>query len=202
MLLVPCRVDVLDVERLTVAATAFARLVQIASVGLQEGALLARRRSAVHHGVQHVERLEHAAHVLLAKVELGRLLETLVPHLVPQNGHAYQLLAHQLGLVHQRVVVLAQHLQDARGRHIALRHEVCVVVGHGRGGHRGEAGGCRAAGPARRVAREYEPVDERLRMHFAEVEQQVVDEARHELLVGVDARYQLRNDLQQKYLIF
>ncbi len=107
VVLVPRCVYFLDVERAAVAAAAFARIVQVASVRLQEGALLARRRTAVHHHVQHVERLEHAAHVLLAKVELGRLLETLVPHLVPENGHTDQLLAHQLRLIHERAVVLA-----------------------------------------------------------------------------------------------
>lgn len=61
---------------------------------LVERGLFERLRPPLHHGVQGLQHGKHALHVALPEVEARRLLQALVPHLVPQDGHADQLLAH------------------------------------------------------------------------------------------------------------
>jgi hypothetical protein len=39
-----------------------------------------------HHFVQWLQDLEHARDILIGKVVLGSFLQTVVPHLVPQDG--------------------------------------------------------------------------------------------------------------------
>jgi len=61
---------------------------------LHERDLLERGGPAArHHLVQRQQRGQHGLHVALAKVLPRRLLQRLVPHLVPQDGHANQLCA-------------------------------------------------------------------------------------------------------------
>mmetsp|Transcript_13522 Transcript_13522/g.28909 ORF Transcript_13522/g.28909 Transcript_13522/m.28909 type:complete len:454 (-) Transcript_13522:2570-3931(-) len=83
------------------------RLVQLPAICLGEGNLLEGGGPVLlHHVVQGQQRVEHALHIALTKVQPGRLLQALVPHLVPQDGHADELVADQLGLLHKGRAVL------------------------------------------------------------------------------------------------
>lgn len=54
----------------------------------------------LHHLMQGHESAEHGLHIGLPKVLPAGFLQRLVPHLMPQNGHANQLLTHlQMKLV-------------------------------------------------------------------------------------------------------
>ena len=69
------------------------RLGQVSPKGLMKSYLAQRFRPLVHDRVERLECSEHPFDVVLAKVQSRRLLEPLVPHLVPQDGDANELVA-------------------------------------------------------------------------------------------------------------
>ena len=122
--------------------------------------------------MQRSERRKHALDVVLGKVQTRRLLETLVPHLVPQDGDADQLVADEQRLLDEHGAVLAHRIHDAHRR----------LHAHGR----------------RRLGRDGQRVHERLRMGRADVRQEVVDEAADARRRCADARDHLRDDLEPR----
>eukprot|EP00982_Pelagococcus_subviridis_P015984 31441-Pelagococcus_subviridis.AAC.8 len=122
-----------------------------------------------------MQRREHAKHshdVLLAEIQLRRLLERLVPRLVPQDRDANQLQRHNLRLLHEQRAVLPQVIE-----------------------HRHRGGPSRAA---LRLARDEKRVQERLRVLPADPHEELVDELSHRRRVAVNPRDDLGNHLQPR----
>ena len=67
----------------------------------------------LHHLMQGHESAEHGVHVGLPKVLPAGFLQRLVPHLMPQNGHANQLLTHLQIKVVQLHTQTTQRLSDS-----------------------------------------------------------------------------------------
>lgn len=61
---------------------------------LIKGRFLQRLGAPFHHRMQGLQHLKHAFHIPLPEVQTRRLFQAFVPHLVPEDGHADQLLTH------------------------------------------------------------------------------------------------------------
>jgi len=143
------------------------RLLQLAAERLLERDLAHGGRPALHHGVHGRQRGHHCVDVLLSEPVPRRLLDGLVPQLVPENGHADQLARHQQRLVDQRVAVLAHLVEDAEGG--GLAHLAVAFAGHG------------------------QRVHERLRVGATDARQQLVQQAADGRRRRVDPRDDLRD---------
>ena len=148
---IPGLIQVVDLTVLAVPPHVLACLVQVAPVRLRKRRLTQRLGAALEQIMQRSERRKHALDIVLGKVQTRRLFETLVPHFVPQDGDADQLVAYEQRLLDQHGAVLPHRIHDAHRR----------LHAHGR----------------RRLGRDGQRVHERLRMGRADVRQEVVDEA-------------------------
>ena len=165
---IPRLVELLLAAGFFVLLAPVVRLAELSAVGLHEGNLVHRLRAqALDDVVQRRQHAEHAVDVLFAKVQLRRLLERLVPSLVPQNRNAYQLQGHNLRLLHKERRVLPQ-----------------VIQHHHRGGpSRG----------ALRFARHEQRIQQRLRVLPAHAHEQLVNQRSHRRRVAVNPRDNLRD---------
>mmetsp|Transcript_17483 Transcript_17483/g.52433 ORF Transcript_17483/g.52433 Transcript_17483/m.52433 type:complete len:714 (+) Transcript_17483:377-2518(+) len=168
---VPRLVQVALLARALVPLAPLCRLTQLPPVRLDEGDFFESAGPGVGHllveGLQHVQ---HALHVRLAEVQPAGLLQRLVPHLVPQDGHADQLRTHQLGLLHQSGGVVAHVVHPPHG-----------------------------GGPPRlglRFTGHQQRIHQRLRVMPPDAHQQAVDHLAHRHHSRVDARNHLGDDHQ------
>ena len=165
---VPRLVEFLLAPRLAVLLAPLVRLLELAAVHLHEGNLVQRLRAeALDDVVQRREHPEHPVHVLLPEVQLRRLLERLVPRLVPQNGDANQLERHHLGLLHEQRAVLPEVIQHHHRR--------------------------RAPRRGLRLTRDEQRVQKRLRVLPPHANQELVNQRAHGQGVAVDPRDDLGN---------
>mmetsp|Transcript_32711 Transcript_32711/g.92785 ORF Transcript_32711/g.92785 Transcript_32711/m.92785 type:complete len:201 (+) Transcript_32711:1420-2022(+) len=126
---VPRLVELSLLPAATVLEAPLVRLLELPSVGLHKGDLLEGAGPLLlHHLMQRDERVEHALHIALPKVEPAGLLQRLMPHLLPQDGDADELVAHQLGLLHECWAVLPHVLHDIHGGRAAAG--ALALTGH------------------------------------------------------------------------
>mmetsp|Transcript_11217 Transcript_11217/g.19663 ORF Transcript_11217/g.19663 Transcript_11217/m.19663 type:complete len:278 (+) Transcript_11217:507-1340(+) len=124
----------------------------------------------LHHVVQRQQHGQHALHIALPKVETRGLLQALMPHLHPKDGHANELLADQLGLLYQIWGVLSDAVQHCIGSCAST----CALA---LGGHQ-------------------QGIHQCLWVMSSNLDQERVDETAHSVVVGVDARNDLWDDNQ------
>jgi hypothetical protein len=120
-----------------------------------------------------VQRLKHAKHalrVVLGKVEARGLFEALGPQLVPEDGHADELVRDERGLLDEERVLVAHSVHDAVGDLFTHHHL--------------------------RLGRDEERIDERLRVGAADEVEQLSDRAPDERVGDVDSGDDLRDDLE------
>mmetsp|Transcript_22586 Transcript_22586/g.57085 ORF Transcript_22586/g.57085 Transcript_22586/m.57085 type:complete len:358 (-) Transcript_22586:28-1101(-) len=129
-----------------------------------------RDRARLHLRVEGEEHVLHPLRVANLAEEAGRLVQTLCPHLVPQDGHAYELRGDEGALIHQFRV---------HGAHAAQERLRGVPP------HR-----------VRRLARHREGVNEHLRVLPADAKQEVVDGPPDPLVRQVDAGDDLGDHLE------
>ena len=166
-----CLQQVTDAPRALVVLEPAVRGGEVCPVRLHEGRLAQRhgpRRG--DHLVQRQQRREHAADGALPEVLPRRLLEARVPHLVPQDRDADELAREHLRLVH-----------DGGPPQPDAPHDL----------HRGVAARRRRA-----FARDRQRVDERLRVRVADALEEAVQQRPRAGRLRVDARDELRDDLQ------
>lgn len=111
--------------------------------------------------MERFERREHGVDVVVTVEEARRLLEALVPELVPQDGDPDELLRDEDGLLDERRAVVAHLVHDREGG--------------------------ATTSLARVLGRDRERVDERLRVRPPDVGEDVLDELAHGRVGRVDA---------------
>ena len=92
--------------------------------------LVGSRAPMVEHLGEWLEDRQHRIHavVLVAEVPSIRLLERLVPHLAPQDGHTDELGRHEQSLLDEGVAVRAHGLEDARRAVAALNRAAAALL--------------------------------------------------------------------------
>mmetsp|Transcript_11590 Transcript_11590/g.21244 ORF Transcript_11590/g.21244 Transcript_11590/m.21244 type:complete len:205 (+) Transcript_11590:1593-2207(+) len=86
---------------------------ELTPVPLLERNLTHRLRPLFHHLMQRFHHLEHAVDVALPEPELGRFLQRIMPHFVPQDGDSDELCGDELSLLHELFGVLFHVVHDA-----------------------------------------------------------------------------------------
>ena len=119
---VPRLVEFLLAPRLAVLLAPLVRLLEPAAVHLHEGNLRCNVSAPRRSMMAVTARAPEASRPRSApEVQLRRLLERLVPRLVPQNGDADELERHHLGLLHEQRAVLPEVIQHHHRRRATRR---------------------------------------------------------------------------------